>query len=149
MLVALGQLGVGRPAQIGSPTPRTRRPAATLVARKSRQTGMMRAGLAPTSAMSASLTSRQPAEQRPQRSEPLPAGGDQHRLVALEPVPDEAADLVEELGQGRVQEGLVGELLDLVHRWGAGHRPTVRLNRPGRAGPRHPDPHLDRATTCP
>jgi hypothetical protein len=58
-----------RPAQMGSPIPLAR-PPPSMPATKSRHAGMMRAGLAPTSAMSANAT-RSASPPRADRSSPI------------------------------------------------------------------------------
>ena len=99
-----------RPAQIGSPMPRNGRPAAPCSSRKSRQAGMMRAGLRPSSAMSAK---HDPlgvlAQLAPEPGDAIGGERHEHGLVAIQPIAQERQGAVEEPLRTVVEQRLVGE----------------------------------------
>ena len=97
-----------RSAQIGSPIPRIPPSLPAWSPTKRFQAGMMRAGLRPTTSMSAKCTwSARTPSAIAQKLELSAPHHHQHRLAALQAVLDEGTRALDELVIARVEHGLV------------------------------------------
>ena len=107
MQLALGNLGSRRPNQIGSPIPRMGW-SSSWSSRNSCHAGMMRAGFAPTAAMSIIRTrAGVAAEGRSELAEPRFGEDDHDRLLAGQAVPNKVHRAGEELLDAAVEQGFM------------------------------------------